>query len=291
MSGAKRARATCQEGLVGLTRAGRKPGQPVPGTARCRHKIERENGRCASVRAVLRQAAGGTGFDPLQFPPGSRNVYSVACFVLSRVTKFTGWHAHVHGVRSHRHREGGHLIYFATGLVLVVGALWLFNRLVRRRNQVRNAWSDVDVQLQRRHDLVPMLVESVRGYASHEQQLLRSIATERSAALRASSVVQRMGPEVALGQHLDRLIALGEAYPALKASGNFIQLSTQLVEIEDGLQHARRFYNGSVREYNTALETFPAVLFARTFAFKPAEYFAAAADARCPVGVDLGEAA
>ncbi len=183
------------------------------------------------------------------------------------------------------------MIYYATGLVLVVGAVWLFNRLVRRRNQVRNAWSDVDVQLQRRHDLVPMLVESVKGYASHEQQLLESIATERSAALHASSVAQRMGPEVALGQHLDRLIALGEAYPALKASGNFIQLSTQLVEIEDGLQHARRFYNGSVREYNTALETFPAVLVARKFAFKPAEYFAAAADARRPVGVDLGEAA
>jgi LemA protein len=182
------------------------------------------------------------------------------------------------------------LIFYATGLVLVVGVAWLFNRLVRRRNQVRNAWSDVDVQLQRRHDLVPMLVESVKGYAGHEAQLLESIAAERSAALSASSVAQRIEPEAALGQHLDRLIAMGEAYPALKASGNFSQLATRLVEIEDGLQHARRFYNGSVREYNTALETFPAVLVARTFAFKPAEYFAAAADARCHVGVDLGEA-
>lgn len=183
------------------------------------------------------------------------------------------------------------MIYYATGLVPVVGAVWLFNRLVRRRNQVRNAWSDVDVQLQRRHDLVPMLVESVKGYASHERQLLQSIATERSAALRANSVAQRMAPEVALGQHLDRLIALSEAYPELKASDHFSQLASRLVVIEDGLQHARRFYNGSVREYNTALETFPAVLFARMFAFKPAGYFAAAADARRNVSVDLGEAA
>lgn len=183
------------------------------------------------------------------------------------------------------------MIFYATALLLAVGAVWLFNRLVRLRNQVSNAWSDVDVQLQRRHDLVPNLVESVKGYAAHERQLLESIATERSVALRAGTPAQRGAPELALGQHLQRLIALAEAYPQLKASGNFRQLSDQLVEIEDTLQHARRFYNGSVRDYNTALETFPGVLIAAALAFKPAEFFAADVGAQAPVAVQLGKPA
>lgn len=172
-------------------------------------------------------------------------------------------------------------------LAIVAGAIWLFNRLVRLRNQVRVAWSDVDVQLQRRHDLVPMLVETVKGYAHHEQGLLERIAADRSAALQATSPGTRGAPETALGQGLGRLIALGEAYPELKASDNFSQLSTQLVQVEDTLQHARRFYNGSVREYNTAQETFPTLLIAKVLAFKPAEFFAAEADARANVAVNL----
>jgi LemA protein len=186
------------------------------------------------------------------------------------------------------------LILYATSLLLAVGticAIWLFNRLVRLRNQVRNAWSDVDVQLQRRHDLVPMLVESVQGYAHHERQLLEDIARDRSAAMRANGPAQRNAPELALGQHLGRLIALSEAWPELKASGNFSQLSAQLVQIEDTLQHARRVYNGSVREYNTARETFPTLLIAAALAFKPAEFFAAADDARANVEIDLEQAA
>jgi LemA protein len=183
------------------------------------------------------------------------------------------------------------LIFYATGLLLVVGAVWLFNRLVRLRNQVRNAWSDVDVQLQRRHDLVPMLVEAVKGYASHERQLLERVAAERSAAMRGGTPAQRIAPEIALGQQLVRLVALGEVYPELKASGNFSQLSDELVEVENTLQHARRFYNGSVREYNTARETFPTLLIAAPLAFRPAEFFAADADARANVQVRLGEPA
>lgn len=183
------------------------------------------------------------------------------------------------------------MIFYTTSLLLAVGAIWLFNRLIRLRNQVRNGWSDVDVQLQRRHDLVPMLVETVQGYASHERQLLESIARERSAAMNANSPAQRIAPELALGQHLGRLVALGEAWPELKASGNFSQLATRLVEIEDTLQHARRFYNGSVREYNTALETFPTLLIAGVLAFKPAEFFAADADARALVEVELNQVA
>jgi LemA protein len=184
--------------------------------------------------------------------------------------------------------RGTHLIYALIVLLVAIAAIWLFNRLVRLRNQVHVAWSDVDVQLQRRHDLVPMLVVTVKGYAHHEQGLLERIAEERSAALKATSPAARGAPETALGQGLGRLLALGEAYPDLKASGNFNQLSTQLVQVEDTLQHARRFYNGSVREYNTALETFPTLLIAKALAFKPAEFFAAEADARANVAVDLG---
>lgn len=172
-------------------------------------------------------------------------------------------------------------------LAVAVGAIWLFNRLVRMRNQVRNAWSDVDVQLQRRHDLVPLLVETVRGYAGHEQQLLEDITRERGEALASDAPAARSQPETALGKDLGRLIALGEDYPDLKASANFRQLSDQLVEVEDFIQHARRFYNGSVREYNTALERFPTLLVARALSFKPADFFAAEQDARANVDVEL----
>ena len=186
------------------------------------------------------------------------------------------------------------MFLYATGLLLAVTAIcliWLFNRLIRLRNQVRNAWSDVDVQLQRRHDLVPMLVETVQAYASHERQLLQYIERDRSAAMSAISPAQRIAPELALGRHLGRLVALSEAYPELKASEHFSQLSAQLVEVEDTLQHARRFYNGSVREYNTARETFPTLVIAGALAFRPAEFFAAAADARANVEIELGQAA
>lgn len=175
----------------------------------------------------------------------------------------------------------------AFALVLAATAAWLFNRMVRLRNQVRVAWSDVDVQLQRRHDLVPALVEIVKGYAAHESGLFTRIAAERRAALAAGSPGARETPEAELGNDLQRLVALGEAYPDLKASGNFMQLSRQLVEAEDLLQHARRFYNGSVRQYDTELQRFPAVLIARALGFRPAEFFAAEAEARANVQVSL----
>lgn len=172
-------------------------------------------------------------------------------------------------------------------LALVAAAIWLFNRLVRMRNQVRVAWSDVDVQLQRRHDLVPMLVEAVKGYAGHEGALLARIAAERREAMGAASPAGRSAPERGLGTDLARLIALAEAYPDLKASANFAQLARELVEVEDAIQHARRFYNGSVRQYNTERERFPALLVARPFGFEAAEFFAAEDDARGSVDVKL----
>lgn len=170
---------------------------------------------------------------------------------------------------------------------LAAGAIWIFNRLVRGRNQVHVAWSDVDVQLQRRHDLVPMLVESVRGYAHHESELLQRVTRERSRAGEARGVADKGVHETALGADLGRLLALGEAYPELKASNNFRQLSSQLVEIEDALQHARRFYNGSVRQYNTSIQSFPDVLVSRLTGFREAEFFAAEHDARAAVDVHL----
>jgi len=173
-------------------------------------------------------------------------------------------------------------------LVPVAYAIWVFNRLVRDRNQVHVAWSDIDVQLQRRHDLVPRLVEAVRGYARHENQLLERVTRERSHARAARDPSERATSEDALGSDLDRLVLLAEAYPDLKASANFSQLASELVEVEDAIAHARRFYNGSVRQYNTDLERFPERLVARATGFAPAAFFASDSDARANVPVNMG---
>ncbi|WP_426687898.1 LemA family protein [Rhodanobacter ginsengiterrae] len=172
-------------------------------------------------------------------------------------------------------------------LALAINVGWMFNRLVRDRNQVHTAWSDVDVQLQRRHDLVPVLAESVRGYATHEGDLLARLAAERSAARTSHGAASRGAAETVLGQDVTRLIALGEAYPELKASSNFLQLSRELVDVEDAIQHARRFYNGSVRQFNTHLQRFPDLLVARAPKFQTAKFFAADDDARPLVAVVL----
>ena len=180
----------------------------------------------------------------------------------------------------------GTMIALALGAVLVWG-VWLFNRLIRDRNQVRAAWSDVDVQLQRRHDLVPSLVESVKGYASHESELLERVVAERNLARRTQGVAATGEVEQRLDQALPKLLALAEAYPDLKASANFAQLSRELVEVEDHLQFARRFYNGSVRQYNTRIQQVPDVLVARLLGFAEAEFFAAEDAARRNVEVKL----
>jgi LemA protein len=160
-------------------------------------------------------------------------------------------------------------------LALLGATVWLFNRLVADRNQVAAAWSDIDVQLQRRHDLVPRLVEIVKGYAAHESGLFERVAAERSRSRASTGIAEKGQAETALGQDLDRLLAVAEAYPELKASANFAQLSTELVDVEEHLQHARRFYNGSVRQYNDRCQQFPHLLVARAFGFRSAEFFAA----------------
>lgn len=156
---------------------------------------------------------------------------------------------------------------------LVAAGAWLYNRLVADRNLVRQGFADIDVQLKRRADLVPQLVEVVRGYAAYEKALLTAVTELRAQALAARVTAERFGIERSLGEQLKSLVLLQENYPQLKADANFRDLSAKLVEVEDALQYARRFYNGAVKQYVTRLEQFPDVLVARLLAFKPMPFF------------------
>ena len=171
------------------------------------------------------------------------------------------------------------------GLAVAAPAVWLYNRLVADRNLARQGFADIDVQLKRRADLVPALVEAVRAYASHEKALFTSIAEARSAAVSTPEIAQRFAHERALGERLESLLLLQESYPALKADANFRDLARTLVEVEDSLQYARRFYNGAVQQYVTRIESFPAMLIARPLGFRPMPFFETAD--RAPVQVAL----
>jgi LemA protein len=172
-------------------------------------------------------------------------------------------------------------------VALFAGAIFLFNRLVRLRNQVRAGWSDIDVQLTRRHDLVPMLVEAVKAYAGHEKTLFERVAELRSEAISAKSPARLADIEGALEHEVGRLLLIKEAYPELKASENFLKLQNDLVDVEDHLQYARRFYNGAVRELNDGVQRFPDVLIANAFGFKPAEFFEAPAGAEAAPKLEM----
>lgn len=165
--------------------------------------------------------------------------------------------------------------------------IWIYNRLVSDRNQVKNAWSDIDVQLARRHDLVPQLVAAVRGYADYEQATMTAVTELRSKSAAAERLADRAALEDAMEAGLRRLIAVQEAYPELKADENFRTLQQSLTEVEDHLQYARRFYNGSVRILNTRIESFPHLLLARPLGFEAGEFFEADEAARRNVSVDL----
>lgn len=180
------------------------------------------------------------------------------------------------------------LIPLVLVLVLVLGwAVLAFNRLVKLRNQVRTAWADVDVQLMRRHDLVPMLVSAVQAYAGHEQEVLDAVTRLRADAV-AARAPQALGRiEAELEQGIGRLLALREAYPDLRASENFARLQRDLVDVEEQLQYARRFYNGAVRDLNDGVQRVPDLLVARAFGFAPAEFFQADTSARGAVQVEL----
>ena len=175
-------------------------------------------------------------------------------------------------------------------VVLVVMAAWgilAFNQLVKFRNRVRTAWADIDVQLKRRHDLIPQLVSAVQGYAGYERAVLNSVTELRSQAIAQKSPAQLGQTESELQKGVMQILALKEAYPELKANQNFLQLQRDLVEVENNLQYARRFYNGAVRDYNTSIERFPGMLVAHAGGFAPNEFFSADEDDRPAVKVEL----
>lgn len=166
-------------------------------------------------------------------------------------------------------------------------AVIAYNRLVRLRNQVATAWSDIDVQLQRRHDVVPQLVAAVQGYAAHEGAVFEAVTALRARALGLRDPAELGQVETELEQALGRLVLLQEAYPDLKASDNFTRLQDDLVDVEEHLQSARRYYNGAVRDLNDAVQRVPDVLVARSFGFGQAAFFQAAADSRAAPRVEI----
>jgi LemA protein len=164
--------------------------------------------------------------------------------------------------------------YVLIGLAfLAVLAIILFNRLVALRQTYRNAFSDVDVQLKQRYDLVPNLVETVKGYATHESGVFEKVTEARATAMRGGSLAARSAAEGALSGAVSQLLAVAENYPQLKANENFLKLQSELEDLENKIAAARRFFNNAVAEYNTATGQFPAVLFARSFGFSEAEMF------------------
>ena len=168
-------------------------------------------------------------------------------------------------------------LFVILGIVAVLAVLiiGIYNRLVALRQTTNQAWSDIEVQLKQRQDLVPSLVNTVKGYASHEKETFREVIEARNRAVSADTVNGQAAAEGMLSQALGKLFALAEAYPELKANTNFLQLQDQLADIENKIAAARRFYNNSVQEYNTGREQFPAVLIAGPFGFQEREFFEA----------------
>jgi LemA protein len=172
-------------------------------------------------------------------------------------------------------------------VVVVIGLLLMtmYNRLVRLRNRIENAWAQIDVQLQRRYDLIPNLVETVKGYAAHEKGVLEGVTQARAAALNAQGPADKAAADNIVTGALKSLFAVSEAYPDLKANQNFLALQEELSGTEGKVAYARQFYNDTVRGYNTSLQSFPTNLIANQFGFKPREYYEAGDESRGPVQV------
>jgi LemA protein len=165
------------------------------------------------------------------------------------------------------------IVALAVAAALAVWGIAVYNLLVRDRARVAAAWSDVEVQLKRRYDLIPKLVDTVKQHAGYERGVLEKVVERRANALSANGPAEKSTPEASLGRDLHRLIAVAEAYPELKASQSFLDLQRNLSETEENIQYARRYYNGAVNNLNTRVDTFPDVLIARMFGFRAAEYF------------------
>ncbi len=169
-------------------------------------------------------------------------------------------------------------ITLAIIIAIVVAAVWIYNRLIQSRNRTDAAWSDIDVQLQRRHDLIPRLVTAVDQYANYEEATLEAVTSLRAEAKQAVGVRSKGKLEEKLSAGIERIIALAESYPDLKANQNFLNLQNELVETENYLQFARRYYNGSVRDFNNRVAMFPSNLVASLFKFSERDFFQKTAD-------------
>ena len=177
------------------------------------------------------------------------------------------------------------IIFLVILVVIVVVLSGMYNTLVQLRVRCDSAWSDIDVQLKRRHDLIPNLVETVKGYAAHEQGTFESIAKFRSQAMQAATPADRAAAENQLTGALKSLFAVAENYPELKASEQFTQLQSSLSQTEDSIQNARRYYNVVVRDLNTKIQTFPANIMASNFGFRARQFFETSEADREPVAV------
>lgn len=163
-------------------------------------------------------------------------------------------------------------------VVLAILAVWMiamYNGLIKLKNRVDEAWSDIDVQLKRRHDLIPNLINTVKGYASHEKEVFEKVTEARAKAISAGTETDKMQAENALSGALKSLFAVAEAYPELKANQNFLELQRELTDTEDKIMAARRFYNGNVRDFNTKVQVFPTNIFAGMLNFSKREFFEA----------------
>lgn len=169
----------------------------------------------------------------------------------------------------------GYGLWIVLGVVaLLIGwIIMIYNGLVALRQRANQSFADIDVQLKQRHDLIPNLVETVKGYAAHERQTLDAVVQARNSALSAHGAAAQAQAEGVLSGALNKLFALAESYPDLKASANFQQLQTEMSDVENKLSAARRFFNNSISEFNAAVESFPAVLFSRTLGFVRREFF------------------
>src|SRR5437870_6469462 len=183
---------------------------------------------------------------------------------------------------------------FITIIILVIVLLivfWLgitYNVLVTLKNRAKEAWADIDVQLRRRYDLIPNLVETVKGYAAHERELFEEVARARSAAIGATGAAEQASAENAITSGLRKLLAVAENYPDLKASANFLALQEELTGTESKIAYARQYYNEQVRLLNTRIQSFPSSVIATLFHFERREFFDIEDSARGPVRVDLG---
>jgi LemA protein len=172
-------------------------------------------------------------------------------------------------------------------LVVVLGGVWIYNRLVTLRTRVDNGWSQIDVQLRRRADLIPNLVETVRGYAAHERELFEHVTQARARSLGATGVADQADAENQLTAGLRQLLAVVENYPDLKANENFLALQEELIGTESKIAYARQFYNDQVMRLNTLIQSFPSSIVARAFDFQERPFFEIDEPTRGPVEVDL----